>query len=41
MANVYRYSPETVTCIEVNYQNGLIIWETLGTWLKVKAKVLA
>ena len=35
-----RYSLETLTCIEDNYQNGLIIWGTLGTWLKANAKVL-
>lgn len=38
---MYSYSLETVTYIEDNYQNGLIIWGTVGTFLKAKAKVLA
>lgn len=36
---MYKYPPKTVTGLEDNYQNGLIIWGTLGTWLKAKANV--
>lgn len=36
---MYNYPPESVTGLEDNYQNGLITWGTLGTWLKAKAKV--
>lgn len=35
---MYKYPPETVTCLEASYHNGLIIWGTLGTWLKAKVK---